>query len=277
VTRLAVCGARGRMGRAVARLAAASDDLQLVAGIDRDEHDPGDGRDAGDGRASDGAAPSEFPRIVGLADAAGVLAEVDVIVDFSAPAAVRELCERHAAAQAGCALVTGTTGLGEDVEALLGSVAGRAPVLAAANFSIGVNLLTALVRQVASVLGAERYDLEVVEAHHGRKVDAPSGTALALAAAAAAGRGVSLAHVRRDGRSGETGARPVGEIGLHAVRGGGVPGDHAVLFLGERETVELRHRALDRALFADGALTAARWISGRPPGRYTMAEVLGLE
>jgi 4-hydroxy-tetrahydrodipicolinate reductase len=262
VTRLAVCGARGRMGRAVARLAAASDDLQLVAGIDRSTID---------------AVAAEFPRIVGMADAAGVLAEVDVVVDFSTPAAVRELCERHAAALVGRALVTGTTGLDEAAEELLGSLAERTAVLAAANFSVGVNLLTAVVQRVASVLGAERYDCEIVEAHHGRKLDAPSGTALALAAAAAAGRDIPLAHVRRDGRSGETGARPAGEIGLHSVRGGGVAGDHAVLFLGERETVELRHRALDRALFADGALTAARWIRGRPPGRYTMAGVLGLE
>ena len=118
--------------------------------------------------------------------------------------------------------------------------------------------------------------MEMVEAHHRRKEDAPSGTALALGEAVAAGRGVELAEVRRDGRSGRPGARPGGEIGFHALRGGDVVGEHQVLFLGERDRLELVHRASDRALFAEGALRAARWLAGRAPGRYTMRDVLGL-
>jgi 4-hydroxy-tetrahydrodipicolinate reductase len=137
-----------------------------------------------------------------------------------------------------------------------------------------VNVLLSLVRDAARAL--EGYDVEIVEAHHRRKEDAPSGTALALGEAVADGRGLTLDRVRRDGRSGRPGPRPDGEIGFHAVRGGQVVGDHEVLFLGEMERVELVHRASDRTLFAAGALRAARWLSGRPAGRYTMLDVLGI-
>ena len=137
------------------------------------------------------------------------------------------------------------------------------------------NLLAALVEQAARVLGPA-YDVEVVEAHHRRKVDAPSGTALELGRAAARGHGVELDSMRRDGRSGHPGARPAGEIGFHAVRGGDVVGEHRVMFLGDRERLELVHLAQDRALFAEGALRAARWMAGKPAGVYTMRDVLGL-
>ena len=177
---------------------------------------------------------------------------------------------------AGRSLVIGTTGLDADTERALADASTHAAVLTAANFSIGVNLLLGLTTRVAEALDADSFDIEVVEAHHRRKTDAPSGTALALARAAADGRGVDLEAVRRDGRSGDTGARPHGQIGLHAVRGGGVVGEHTVMFIGERERIELRHDALDRALFAEGALRAARWMAGRAPGRYTMQDVLGL-
>jgi 4-hydroxy-tetrahydrodipicolinate reductase len=265
VTKLAICGAGGRMGQTLARLVAESADLELVAGIDRE--------------AADGAAAAALGcrRIVTTGAASSVLGDVDVVIDFSAPAATRELLQSAGDALAGRALVVGTTGLDEDIEARLADLAGRAAVLTAANFSPGVNLLEAVVKQVASVLAADSYDVEIVEAHHKRKVDAPSGTALTLAQAVAQGRSTRLDAVRRDGRSGSTGDRPGGEIGLHAVRGGGIVGDHAVLFMGDREQLELKHRALDRSLFADGALGAARWIAGRAPGRYSMADVLGLK
>jgi 4-hydroxy-tetrahydrodipicolinate reductase len=264
VTRLAVCGVRGRMGQALTRLIAESPDLELAAGIDR--------------VAADGMAAAEHGcrRIVTVDHAAAVLGDVDVVVDFSAPPATRALLESAGDMLAGRALIVGTTGLDSDMEGRLAEQAGRTAVLTAANFSVGVNLLVALVEQVASVLGADSYDVEIVEAHHNRKADAPSGTALALAHGVAQGRGCGLDAIRRDGRSGHTGERRAGEIGLHAIRGGGIVGEHAVLFIGDREQVELKHRALDRSLFAAGALRAARWLAGRGAGRYSMADVLGL-
>lgn len=264
MTRLVICGVRGRMGQTVARLVAAADDVELVGGVDRD--------------ALTGVAAREFgcPEIVEASAAQRVVEGADVVIDFSAPEALRTLVERAGRALDGRALVVGTTGLGADEERLLGELSSRCAVLTAANFSIGVNLLLALVERAAGALRADVWDVEIVEAHHNRKVDAPSGTALALAEAVVRGRGASLEDVRRDGRSGNTGARPRGELGLHAVRGGGVIGDHSVMFISERERVELGHQALDRSLFAEGALAAARWMRGRPPGRYTMAQVLGL-
>jgi 4-hydroxy-tetrahydrodipicolinate reductase len=148
-------------------------------------------------------------------------------------------------------------------------------VLTAANFSVGVNVLLSLVATAAAALGPE-YEVEIVEAHHRRKEDAPSGTALALGRAVAGARGVELDAVRRDGRSGRPGARPAGEIGFHALRGGSIVGEHQVWLIGEMDRLELVHRAADRALFAEGALRAAAWLAGRAPGRYSMRDVLGL-
>jgi 4-hydroxy-tetrahydrodipicolinate reductase len=264
VSDIVISGVRGRMGQALVRLLGASTGLHLIGGIGREP--------AGD----EEAARCGCPRIVALDDAPGLIADADVVIDFSTAAATRRLLEAASDALAGRALVVGTTALDDTTEAALAALAGRAAVLSAANFSVGVNVLAAVVERVAAALPAERYDAEIVEAHHARKVDAPSGTALALGAAIARGRGVQLDAVRRDGRSGDTGVRPAGEIGFHAVRGGGVAGLHQVLFLGERERIELHHEALDRALFAEGALHAARWLAGRPPGRYRMSDVLGL-
>lgn len=261
--RLAICGVRGRMGQAVARLAAAAADVQLVAGIDRSQ---------GDAAA---AAALGCSRIIVVQDADAGLADVDVVIDFSSAETTHALAG-CGDALAGKALVVGTTGLSDATQRALTSLTDRCAVLVAANFSIGVNLLLTVAEQIAAVLDAARYDVEIVEAHHGAKVDAPSGTALALARAIAAGRGVDLAQVRRDGRSGATGARPRGEIGLHALRGGSVVGEHHVHFLGANERVELVHTATDRTLFAEGALYAARWLAGKPPGRYAMRDVLGL-
>lgn len=248
------------MGRTIAALAAGDTAFSIAGGIDR----------------AGGAVLPNLPRVVAVADAAPLLGEVDAVVDFSAPALLRDLLQTHGDALAGRALVVGTTGLGPEEERLLARAAERQPVLVAANFSVGVNLLLALARTASAALGAEDFDIEIVEAHHRRKEDAPSGTALALGGAIADGRGIDLDAVRVDGRGGRPGARPLGEIGFHALRGGDVIGDHHVHFIGDRERIELTHRASDRSLFGAGALRAAGWLAGRPAGRYEMREVLGL-
>jgi 4-hydroxy-tetrahydrodipicolinate reductase len=235
------------MGTVLARLISADSDLELAGGIGR-----------------------------GTLDAAReVLRSADVVIDFSAPTLLSTLLDEHRDSLAGRAVVVGTTGLDATVLDALATLATLSPVLCSANFSVGVNLLAALVEQAARVLGDE-YDAEIVETHHRRKTDAPSGTALELGRAIARGLGTDLEQVRRDGRAGHTAERPHGEIGMHAVRGGNVVGEHRVLLLGERERIELGHVATDRALFAEGALRAARWLAGRDPGSYTMQQVLGL-
>jgi 4-hydroxy-tetrahydrodipicolinate reductase len=259
--RIALAGATGRMGTAIAGLVAADPSLKLVGGIGRAEGY----------RACDIGCP-----VVHSAHEAGeVIREADVLIDFSSPELLSSLLREHAGTLAGRAVVVGTTGLDEGALRLLGEAAGRSPVLRAANISVGVNLLLALAERAATVLGPD-YDVEIVEAHHRRKADAPSGTALALGESVAEGRRVALADVRVDGRSGRPGERPRGEIGFHALRGGDVVGEHRVMFIGGRERVELAHLAQDRALFAEGALRAARWLVGRAAGEYTMRDVLGL-
>jgi 4-hydroxy-tetrahydrodipicolinate reductase len=186
------------------------------------------------------------------------------------------LLTQLAAELAGKGLVVGTTGLKPEVLRLLAHTSVTSAVIISANFSVGVNLLLGLVDAAARVLGPERYDVEIVEAHHKLKADAPSGTALAIGHAVANGRGVSLESLRKDGRTGQSGQRPAGEIGFHALRGGDIVGEHRVLFIGSRERIEIAHMAQDRALFAEGALVAAEWIYGKPAGSYSMKEVLGL-
>jgi 4-hydroxy-tetrahydrodipicolinate reductase len=247
------------MGRALAVLAGDDPQIELIGGIGRDGADPGE--------------TSGYPRIVPGSEAAGLVGEAEVIIDFSAPVFLRALLEEHGETLGSRALIVGTTGLGEAEERLLAERARSGPVVTAANFSVGVNVLLSLVRQASTALSD--FDVEIVEAHHRRKEDAPSGTALALGHAVAAGRGVDLDTVRRDGRSGRPGPRPEGEIGFHALRGGDVIGDHQVLFLGKMERIEIAHRAADRAVFAAGALRAARWAAERPAGRYSMDDVLG--
>lgn len=258
--RIVLSGATGRMGQTLAGLIADGGGMRLLGGIGRM---PERGCDIG------------CPIVETPETAGGWIREADVVVDFSAPELLRRLLEMHGDALAGRALVVGTTGLTEDEQVLLARQAERSAVLQAANFSVGVNLLVALAEQAASVLGDD-YDVEIVEAHHRRKADAPSGTALALGEAVARGRGVALGEVRIDGRSGRPGERPRGEIAFHAVRGGDIVGEHSVMLIGERERVTLGHAAQDRALFAEGALRAARWMAGQAPGTYTMRDVLGL-
>jgi 4-hydroxy-tetrahydrodipicolinate reductase len=198
----------------------------------------------------------------------------DVFVDFSVPDAVAEhLAE---ARRAGKPILVGTTGLGADHERMIDEAAAEIAVIQAANTSLGVNLLAHLVRETAARLG-EDWDLEIVEMHHRMKADAPSGTALMLGRAAADGRGVILDSVAERGRDGITGPREPGRIGFASLRGGSVAGEHLVLFAAEGERLELGHRAESRAIFARGAIAAALWLVGKPAGRYTMADVLGLK
>ena len=245
VMRVGVAGAGGRMGSAVLEALAARPDMACGPRFGRRE----------------GATPE-------------ALAGCDVVVDFSAPESSLALAEA-AAERGGPALVVGTTGLGAPEEEAIARAAQRVAVVRSGNFSLGVNLLVGLVEQAARALGAE-YDLEVFEAHHRRKADAPSGTAWMLAQAAAAGRGVDLAQAAVHGRSGVTGPRPAGAIGFSVVRAGGIVGEHAVILAAEDEIVTLSHSARDRGLFARGALIAAAWVAGRPPGLYDMRDVLGL-
>lgn len=252
------------MGQTLVGLISQSRDLELLGGLDRE-------------RKTGGEASRYGFRIIETAESArDMLRDADVILDFSAVAGLHSLLTNRVAEIAGKGLVIGTTGLTPDVLRLLAHASVTSPVIISANFSIGVNLLLGLVDAAARVLPADRYDVEVVEAHHRNKVDAPSGTALAIGHAIASGRNVALESFRRDGRSGQTGARPSGEIGFHALRGGDVVGEHRVHFIGIRERIEIAHSAQDRGLFAEGALVAANWIAGKQPGSYSMKEVLGL-
>lgn len=192
----------------------------------------------------------------------------DVVIDFTIPAATRE--HIRLAAQHGTALIIGTTGLNEEDEAALREAAKKARIVYSANMSLGVNLLMALVEQAAAKLGPD-WDIEIFEAHHKNKVDAPSGTALALGKAAAKGRcQANFAAIDRNGK------RKPGEIGYAVTRGGDVVGEHTVYFYGEGERIELSHVATNRALFAKGALKAAQWIGGQKPGLYSLRDVLGV-
>ncbi|NJC33992.1 4-hydroxy-tetrahydrodipicolinate reductase [Sphingomonas jejuensis] len=223
------------------------------------------------GQAIRAAAPALVTATAGRGDDLAAIAhEVDVLIDFSRPDALP--ASLAAAIGAGCALLIGTTGLSDADHDAIDDAALRIAVLQTGNTSLGITLLSALVAEAAKRLGAG-WDIEIVEAHHRAKVDAPSGTALLLGEAAAGARGVALNSVRRDDPGG---ARPDGAIGFAAVRGGTIAGDHEVLFLGAGEQVRLAHRAEHRGIFADGAVAAARWLAGRPPGRYRMQDVLDL-
>jgi 4-hydroxy-tetrahydrodipicolinate reductase len=242
---IGILGAAGRMGRAIGG-AAETSGAAVAGGVDRD-----------------GAIVGEH------ATAAALAAACDVLVDFSAPSALAGHLD--AARGAGRPIVVGTTGLTGEHHALIDAAAREIPVLQAANMSLGVNLLAGLVEHAAARLGAD-WDIEVLEMHHRHKVDAPSGTALLLGEAAARGRGVPLGVPDLD----RNGKRQEGAIGFATLRGGSVAGDHMVILAAEGERIELGHRAENRAIFARGALKAALWLIGKAPGRYTMADVLGL-
>ncbi len=265
--KIGVLGCAGRMGRAVMAELLASEDLRLAGGVEQAGH-PALGQDLG---VLAGADP------LGLAvsaDDRALIGGADVVIEFSSPAAT--VAHAELAAKHGTGHVIGTTGLSAAEEQIIRAAAGQTAILRAANMSLGINLLLGLAEQVARALGPDAFDIEILELHHKHKVDAPSGTALALGAAAARGRGVDLIAVADRGRDGLTGARRPGAIGFAALRGGDAVGDHSVIFAGAGERLELTHRASDRAIYARGAVRAARWLHGRPPGLYGMAEVLGL-
>lgn len=251
--RIAIAGALGRMGQAVAAVLETREDAVLVARFDR----PG---------------VSE----PGLVDQDQALDLADVVIDFTTAAASVALAQA-VAARSGPALLIGSTGFSDEQVAAVGEAAKRIPIVRAGNYSLGVNMLMGLVAQAARALGPDAYDIEVFEAHHRRKVDAPSGTALMLGEAAAHGRGVNLAEFRVSDREGITGARKAGDIGFSVMRGGGIIGEHSVVFAAEDEILTISHSARDRGLFARGAVTAAVWLAGKPPGEYDMQDVLGLK
>ena len=265
-----IVGAGGRMGLAMARLIAqrAVPGLELVAAVDR-AGAPLLGQDAGVA-----AGVPALGVVFGADLAAGLAARPDVAVDFSSPSATAATAAQVAAA--GVPWVVGTTGLGAAEQAAVAQAARKIPVVLSANMSLGVNLLYALVAQAARTLAGLRYDCEIVERHHRRKKDSPSGTALYLGEAAAQGFGWNLQDVAVDGRTGIPGERPEKEIGFHAVRGGDIVGDHTVLFAADGECIELSHRATSRDTLALGALRAAAWLPGRAPALYGMRDVLGL-
>ncbi len=264
--RLIVAGAGGRMGRALIVAIAAHKGAALAGAIDAPGTDAV-GRDAGElaGLGRNGIAVSE--QIEPLLDAA------DGLIDFTVPNATVGFAELIAAR--GLVHVIGTTGIDAAGDAAIAAAAKRAVIVKSGNMSLGVNLLAALVERVARTLD-EEFDIEIVEMHHNRKVDAPSGTALMLGRAAAAGRNITLADRSVMSREGHTGARRSGSIGFAALRGGTVVGDHTVIFAGPAERIELVHKAEDRMIFARGALKAALWAHGRTPGLYSMQDVLGL-
>jgi 4-hydroxy-tetrahydrodipicolinate reductase len=264
VTRVCVIGPQGRMGRAVLELLRERADLQVVSAVTR----------AGSAVVGTEVAPG----VLATDDVAAALAQAEVYIDFTTPQATADVA--LAAMARGVAAVVGTTGMNDRAHAALEVLSKRAPVLWAPNFSTGVNVLLDLAERAARALGPE-FDIEVVELHHRKKRDAPSGTALALAESLARGHasadadpGAALTRVL--GRAGDTGPRAPGELGIAAVRGGDVIGEHTAYFLGDHERIELTHRAATRAVFAAGALRAAAWLPGKPAGRYRMRDVLGL-
>ena len=265
---IALPGAAGRMGQMIASLISEipAFDLTLVS------ENPDGGKVGADYADVTGL---KYEGLVLASSLAGLSSDgkkgADVVIDFTAPAATME--NLAAARAAGTAMVIGTTGLSEAQEAALQEAARDIPIVYCANTSVGVTLLANLVREVARQLD-ENWDIEIVETHHNRKVDAPSGTALALGKAAAAGRGVDLEAVRDSGRDGITGARKSGDIGFAVMRGGDVAGEHSAIFFGEEERIELTHKATSRRIFGRGALKAAKFAASAKPGLYSMDDVL---
>lgn len=263
---IVITGASGRMGQMLIRTVLESDKAKLVGVVERSGHD-WIGQDIG--VAMGGTASG----VIVTDDALEAFSKAQAVIDFTAPAAT--VAFAGLAAQARAVHVIGTTGFEAADLAKLNAAARHAVIVRAGNMSLGVNLLTKLTKKVAEALD-EDFDIEIVEAHHNKKVDAPSGTALMLGEAAAEGRGVSLADVRDSGRDGITGARKKGDIGFAVIRGGDVVGEHDVIFAAAGERIVLRHLATDRAIFARGALRAALWGQNKEPGEYDMMDVLGL-
>ncbi len=254
--RIGVAGVGGRMGLLlVAEISAAA---HVVAG----------------GTLRPGSGRTPPPDVAVLPDLATLAAQSDVVIDFTHAATAQ--AHADVMAQSGIAWVLGTSGLSAADEAAVTQAATSIPIIYAANFAPGVNLVLALAEQIAAALPADAYDAEIVEMHHRQKVDAPSGTAIGLGRAVARGRGMRLEDVMVSGRDGHTGPRPPGAIGFAALRGGQVVGEHTLLFAAGNEHIALTHRAFDRRVFATGAVRAAAWTGGKPPGLYSMLDVLGM-
>jgi 4-hydroxy-tetrahydrodipicolinate reductase len=264
--KIAVVGASGRMGQMLVRRIAQTEGMTL-SGASESPSSKAIGRDAGE------VAGLEANRVKITGDSAAAIAAADTVIDFTVPVAT--VAHARIAAEKGVAMVIGTTGLNPEQTAAIHEAAKKVPIMWAANMALGVNILLALVERSASLLDPS-YDIEVLEMHHHHKIDAPSGTALALGRAAAAGRKVELEKVWRKSRDGHTGARPTGEIGFATLRGGEEVGVHTVFFAAAGERLELSHRAFSRENYAAGALTGAQWLEGKKPGLYGMKDVLGL-
>lgn len=264
--KIAVLGATGRMGRAILACLVGSKEFRLTGAV-TEIGDSALGRDAGEhaGLTAFGVPLTD--------DRAQALHGAQVAIDFTMPAALE--ANIAACAGAGTALVVGTTGLGPRQEKLLEQASHEIPIVYGRNMSVAMNVFSHFVSQAARALGDE-YDVEILEAHHRNKVDAPSGTALALGEAVAAARGRKLSDLAVRTRDGQVGPRVPGTIGFSVIRGGNIVGDHTVLFIAPDERIEFTHRAVDRRAFALGALRAARWLAGRAPGLYSMPDVLDL-
>jgi 4-hydroxy-tetrahydrodipicolinate reductase len=263
--RVAVAGALGRMGRMIIEAVLGAPDTRLTGALDLPGA-PGFGRDAGEflGRATGAVVTDSLEQ---------ALADADVLIDFTrAEATLRHL---EAARSAGVAMVIGTTGFDETGRARIAEAARVIPIVAAPNMSVGVNATLELLAVAARLL-SQGYDIEVIEAHHRHKVDAPSGTALRMGEVLAEALGQRLDDVAVHGRHGFTGERRPGSIGFSVIRGGDIVGDHTVLFAGAGERIEITHRATSRQGYAEGSLRAARFLVGRAPGLYGMPDVLGL-
>ncbi len=264
---IVITGASGRMGQMLIKTVTESPSAQLIGVTEREGHD-WVGKDLG---VVLGGAETGVPVV---SDAVPLFKKAQAVIDFTSPAA--SVAHAQLAAKTGTVYVVGTTGLAAEDIAAIDACGADTPVIRAGNMSLGVNLLVKLTQKVAQALD-EDFDIEIVEAHHHNKVDAPSGTALMLGDAAAEGRGVKLEDVRDSGRDGITGARNRGDIGFTAIRGGDVVGEHDVIFAAAGERIVLRHLATDRAIFARGAVKAALWGQGKPAGSYDMMDVLGLK
>ena len=264
--KIGILGCAGRMGRTLVKEVLETEGVELSCGLE--PHDsPLIGKDIGTliGNDQIGVAVTD--------DLESFVSNADAVIDFTAPAAT--IATAEAAARHNTIHIIGTTGLDSGQEEQLRQYARNIPIVYASNMSVGVNLLLHLIEKVAATLD-EQFDIEIVEMHHNQKVDAPSGTALALGKAAADGRNVALADVACKSREGHTGKRPQGEIGFATLRGGDVVGDHTVIFAGAGERIELTHKASNRTIYAKGAVRAALWAANQQPGLYTMQDVLGL-
>lgn len=263
-TRIAVSGASGRMGQAIIRLVADDDDLELVAALEHGES----------GAIGNDAGQMAGAGVLGVSIASDMPAQgFDILVEFTTPDATMAhlaYCRQH-----GRAMMIGTTGLSAGQRETIAEAAADIPLVLAANTSVGVNLCAALLETAARVLG-DSMDVEVIEAHHRHKVDAPSGTALLLGNAVAGALGRDLEVDGVFAREGITGPRVDGSIGFSTVRGGEIAGEHTVMFIGDNERLEITHRAVDRRIFAEGAIRAVKWLAGRPSGQYDMRDVLDL-